>query len=99
MQFVTNSKSGKGGDAEAQAEQLPDAIKALVQKGRPDFNSLFAELKASPTTSSAVNSAGASTVGIYSCGPKPMMRSVAKSRGKLLGKGNKVYLHEETFEL
>lgn len=75
--------ASKGGDLEKNDFLLTD--------GRPDFTKILS------STSKSLMSG--SVVGVYTCGPKPMMGSVAKAVAHTPRKDINFLLHEETFEL
>ena len=73
-----------GGGADVEKNRFP------LTKGRPAFDVVV--------KSQAAGLAPNSVVGVYSCGPKPMMNAVAEADAGTSGT-IKMLLHEETFEL
>jgi hypothetical protein len=71
-----------------------------VRAGRPDFTDLLVQSKTEsdrPTVKAL--DGGFQVIGVYACGPKPMMKSVREAVQRASGGGVKFYLHEETYEL
>ena len=71
-----------------------------VRAGRPDFTDLLVQSKTEsdrPTVKAL--DGGFQVIGVYACGPKPMMKSVREAVQRASGSGVKFYLHEETYEL
>jgi ferredoxin-NADP reductase len=62
-----------------------------VTKGRPKFIELL--------TADAASTTANSVVGVYTCGPKPMMEAVSAAVAHPFREKVKFLLHEETFEL
>lgn len=69
-----------------------------VSAGRPDFAELLVQSRTESGTKVVV-SGKQMVIGVYACGPKPMMQSVREAVQRASGSGTKFYLHEETYEL
>ena len=71
-----------------------------VRAGRPDFTDLLIQSKTESDRQTVKPlDGGFQVIGVYACGPKPMMKSVREAVQRASGSGVKFYLHEETYEL
>ena len=71
---------------------------AKVSQGRPDFPKLLAAAGNASDVKVKV-SGSKQVVGVYACGPRPMMAAVREAVQAASGPEVTYYLHEETYEL